>query len=121
MNAMQSLLDKKMLYLDLVSGAGGAVLYEVMRRGVGQFQWKAVHWFAVVAVLLARVIADYGYSTLVSATRRFGGTNLEFGLSSAVWFALILGFTRHNGKQALMLYGATLLVMMATARLTRWG
>ena len=54
MSAMQSLMDRNMLYLDVVSGTAGSFLASQLKQSGHKF--KA---FDVVAVLIARSIADF--------------------------------------------------------------
>ena len=121
MTAMQSLLDSKMMYLDLVSGVGGVLLANELKRG-------PTNLCLCVAglVLLSRVITDGLYHHLVSKTAKFGGSNLEFLASTVVWFLLVSVVKRQfklnlSYKQTWVLFGSTMLVMMATARVTHWG
>ncbi len=119
MTAMDSLYDKHMLYLDLVSGLGGAALYALVQNGLQHFKVSAIPFKAVFGVLLARVIVDYFYGTFISGKSMFGGSNQEFLYSSIVWFLLMSAM--FSFPKSILLYGCTLLVMMATARLTHWG
>jgi hypothetical protein len=119
MTAMDSLYDKPMLYLDLVSGVGGATLYALVQNGLKNFKITTIPFKAILGVLIARILVDYFYSTFISSKSIFGGSNQEFLYSSIVWFLLMS--VLFSFPQSILLYGCTLLVMMATARLTHWG
>ena len=119
MNAMQSLLDPGMLYLDILSGTFGSALANSSLKhknyGLG-----GVKMHDVVHVLIARIIVDYLFFTFVSKTKAFGGSMNEFLFSSALWFGtnLLLG---GSVKDNLVKFGTTFLVMLAIAKVTNWG
>ena len=122
MNAMQSLYDKHMLYLDVVSGIGGVFFYVLIQNGLRNFKFSMISSVLILAmggVLLSRVAVDFLYSKFISATFAFGGSNQEFIYSSIAWF-LLMG-TMFTFPKSVLLYLCTLLVMMATARVTHWG
>lgn len=140
MNAMESLKDLKMVGLDLVSGLGGCVLYGMVKKGLDNMSTKDFTnasksayidmVYSTFLVLVSRVIVDFLYYHLQSKTNRFGGTNLEFILSSIVWLLLMFSYkktmyplltTASLVNDVVIQYLATFLVMLATARLTGWG
>jgi hypothetical protein len=123
MNAMESLQDKNMVYLDLLSGFIGALLFLVMESGYLNinWNWKTVI-FGTLAVLVSRVIVDFIYYHTVSKTEKFGGTLKEFLISSAVWWVLafiMLGDLSLIEK--FIMYAMTFWSMLAISRLTHWG
>ena len=126
MTAMESLMDKNMLYLDLVSGVLGAMLSVVVVYGLDNYDYRMVPFLFILNVIIARVIVDFLYSKFVSSTEYFGGSNKEFIISSIVWFILAHLISKVSGydysvKYMVIVYLSTLLIMLATARLTHWG
>lgn len=123
MTAMQSLKDMNMIYLDLVAGLGGFALSHMLHNGVDSFSLNKVQWMPVLAVLGSRLVVDFLYHHMVSKSAKFGGSGMEFLLSSLVWYAVMTFVLMPNksNKRKMVLYASTVLVMMATARVTRWG
>ena len=125
MNAMESLKDKKMLYLDILSGISGLVLFFLIKNGMNNFKFEKCLIPVIFAVILARVIVDAIYHYAVSKTKTFGGSNSEFLWSSLLWFLMVIPFLhlcKHGGiKNSIILYICTLISMMAIARVTKWG
>lgn len=130
MNAMESLKDKKMLYLDIVSGLMGWLLYNALVKGLDKSQITSGDRTAIVvsilAVFVSRVIADYGYHSLVSKTKTFGGTHTEFLASAVVWLGLIYAYQYYKNKKidvksALTQLACTFIAMLAIAKLTGWA
>lgn len=140
MNAMESLKDPSMLYLDLVAGFGGCVLFAVLQKGAKNVSVKTFTkapvsmyvdmLFSTVLVLISRVIVDYSYYNLKSKTEYFGGSNEEFLYSSLVWLTLMSIYKKLMYpkkcmgmlmKEVVLQYLSTFLVMLATARVTGWG
>lgn len=119
MTAVQSLKDPHMLYLDVVSGIGGLVLYNLIRDGKASFRVSKIDWKLILVVLISRVIVDFSYSRLVSRTAFFGGSNNEFIFSSLVFIAITTYLMGMN--KSMTLYASTALVMFAVARATHWG
>lgn len=123
MTALESLMDKNMLYLDITSGVLGLFLAISLKDGLNHY-----HWYFVLAVIVARLIIDFVYHKFISETDMFGGSNLEFILSSIAWVVLFLiyNYINKEGKTVPMkeigiLYLTTVLSMMAIARATHWG
>ena len=121
MTAEQSLKDPNMLYLDIVSGVGGLVLYNLIQNGKASFSVSNIDWKLIFVVLLSRIIVDYVYSMVVSQTAFFGGSNNEFIFSSLIFIAIHTYLIGMNVNDSMTLYASTALVMFAVARLTHWG
>ena len=125
MNAMESLKDKNMLYLDLLSGITGLILFFLIKNGMNNFSFEKCLIPIIFAVILARVVVDAVYYYTVSKTESFGGSNGEFLWSSLLWFLMVVPYIMYfcNGgvKNSVILYTCTFFSMMALARLTRWA
>jgi|GEM_PF-6235934 len=126
MTAMQSLKDPKMLYLDISAGVFGLILFNLVTHGQSKFDIKKYPLHLAAMVLVARVIVDFMYNTFVSKTDQYGGSNLEFFASSAMWFMIMYFMNKQmdhglSMKNIAVLYAMTLLAMFAIARLTHWG
>jgi len=140
MNAMESLKDMNMLYLDLISGLGGCVLFSMVKKGTNNITTKTFMntptkvyvdiVFSTVLVLISRIIVDFSYYHLKSKTENFGGSNKEFLYSSLVWLALMSVYKKlmYPKKSTVVLmkdivlqYLVTFLVMLSTAKVTGWG
>lgn len=119
MNALESLLDKNMLYLDIVSGTAGSYLNSQLKTG------SMFDIIDVPMVLISRGIVDYTYYLLISRTRQFGGSNLEFILSSLVWFGLMSLYKLYSKSttysQIAVKFLMTFIVMLSVAKVTQWG
>jgi len=125
MNAMESIKDKNMLYLDLASGAAGLVLFNLVMNGIESFKADRYPLYLAAFVLIARVVTDYSYHIGVSKTKVYGGTTLEFVGSSMTWFAMVWALSQcclpsFKGKQIAVLYLSTVVSMMAISRVTGW-
>ena len=121
MTAMESLKDPHMLYLDIASGLGGLVLYNLVENGKASFKFSNINWKLALVVLISRIIIDFSYSKLISDTDSFGGSNSEFIYSSLLFFAIIFGLFKLGMNKSITLYVSTALVMFAVARVTHWG
>lgn len=64
-------------------------MYSVIKSGINNFKLTSVPLIPVIAVLIARVVTDFLYDKFGHNPDSFGGSNMEFILSSVVWFALI--------------------------------
>ena len=118
MTASQSLRDPHMVYLDIAAGLGGLVLYNLIE---GNRKFSKLDLKLVVIVLISRLIVDFIYSVMISDTDSFGGSNMEFIASSVLWFVIITSFMSVKREKAFTMYGSTVLVMLAVARITHWG
>lgn len=122
MTAMESLMCVNMVYLDIIAGLGGLVLATLINKGIGNFDFKKLLLRLVPLVLVSRIIVDYIYSKTVSEQEMFGGSNKEFIISSVVWLVLLkLVVPKQSNQHNVVLYLSTVLVMLATARVTHWG
>ena len=126
MTAMESLTDLPMLYLDVTSGVLGLILFNLVTHGRNNFSVSKYPFHLAAMVLIARVVVDFLYHSLVSKTQAYGGTTLEFVAASATWFALMYFMNKGMGhglslQKIATLYATTLLAMFAIARVTHWG
>lgn len=126
MTAWDSVVSKDMIFLDLVSGIGGALLFIALRDGVKNFNIQKFQIVDIFAVVVARSVTDLGYHSLVSKTKNFGGSLEEFVISSIVWFLIKIAnqlILKQPIDPTMLVtqYLITFLVMLATARLTHWG
>ena len=129
MNAMESLLDPGMFYLDVLSGISGVVLASMLYAC--DLPQIGMHAGVVsMLVILSRGLVDAGYHYLVSPTDMFGGSVEQMIYSSLLWVVLFIGLEVLMNKETVPLeiakkvgiaYGSTLLFMMAIARITGWG
>ena len=123
MNAMESLKDPNMVYLDISAGISGFILTMMLMNGYRSATYPPALLPLVFLVLISRLIVDFLYYNLVSKTHHFGGSNEEFMWSSLVWFAIAFLYmnTMRQPVPVPILYASSVLCMMAIARLTHWG
>jgi hydrogenase-4 membrane subunit HyfE len=140
MTAMESLKDVNMIALDLVAGTTGLILFLLILNGIKNYTKTVTESGMsliplVFLVLISRIIIDFVYDKFVSKTNFFGGSNEEFIYSSLVWFVLAFVYVKFVTKKNKVfgttnttivyklvgLYISTVIMMMATARLTHWG
>ena len=127
MNAMESFKDPHMVYLDVVAGISGLVLTMMLLNGYKNTRIPLVLVPLMLFVLISRLLVDLYYYYFVSRTLNFGGSNMEFILSSIIWFVLSFIYlnatkNKYDGHIPLaLLYFSSVGCMMAIARLTHWG
>ena len=123
MNAMESLKDKNMLYLDIVSGVLGVFLYVMLRDGYKNFKLDKKMLPYMLTIILSRVIVDFVYYHAVSKTEMFGGSTKELAISTVVWFAMVYMLSRGKMKPIEMgvLFACLSVVLLAVAKVTNWG
>jgi hypothetical protein len=115
MNALESLKDEKMIYLDLLSGVLAEILMKFL---IPEHKFNPLN---IGLVLASRSIVDFLYYHIVSKTNAFGGTLLELGLSIPV-FVLLFKTVNPNFSGSLMKVGVVqIIVLFAMARVTGWA
>ena len=114
MNAIESLMDMKMLKLDLVAGLVAEMLVQFL------FPKYTFNPLNIVLILTSRAIVDSLYYHLVSKTKAFGGSTLELVLSIPV-FSLLFKMFNPGGGIGIGHGLIFIIVLFATARVTGWG
>ena len=121
MNALESLMDPHMLYLDLSTGVLGSIIAQFIISGKDRFNIYNINLGLIFSILFARITTDFLYYNLVSKTYKFGGSISEFVFSIALWFILIFTMFKMKIYNALITFSSMILSMFAIARLTGWG
>lgn len=123
MTAIESLMDRNMLMLDIVSGYIGSMLGNMLNKsGYSSLDLTAVHWIDFFAIFLARAIADILYHYFVSDTDQFGGSMQEAVAGAVMWFFIMRFFKPNASMQQLAVqFVSTTIVLFAVARVTGWG
>jgi hypothetical protein len=127
MNALESFQDPHMVYLDITAGIAGFVLTMMLLDGYKDFTLPPILIPLVFMALISRLVVDLFYYYVVSKKVAFGGSNLEFFMSSVIWFCLVVlyvALTKTNQFKVVqipILYISSVLCMMAIARMTHWG
>lgn len=123
MNALESLKDKKMLYLDVVSGVLGVVLFFMVKDGYKNFKFENKMVPLMTTILISRIIVDAVYYYAVSKTESFGGSTKELVISSVLWFVIVymLSEGKMKPEEMVVLFICLSVVLLAVARLTHWG
>lgn len=116
MTAMESIKDENMLILDLASGVAGLLVCKAMGGKLKGMKLDKKMVMVSLMVLVSRVLVDAAYHYLVSETDKFGGSDKELVLSSAVWFVLMMGVMAYKPHDAVMLYLCTIVSMMAISK-----
>lgn len=116
MNAMESLMDMKMLQLDLIAGLVAEMLVKLL------FPKYTFNPLNISLIIASRAIVDSLYYYLVSKTNAFGGSMLEFVLSIPVFSLLFKMFNPRAGVVGGFGHGLIFIaVLFAVARVTGWG
>jgi hypothetical protein len=121
MNAMESLLDPGMFYLDITTGITSSLLNAALHKGIVNVTLADIQPVLVPLVLISRAVVDFLYYYFVSKKEHFGGSMLEFVLGGALWLVLVRLCVGLNLRDMAILFGSTLVMLLAIARLTHWG
>jgi hypothetical protein len=121
MNALESLLDPHMIYLDITTGILGVIIAQLVIVGKNKFNIYNSSIYLLFSILIARIITDFLYYYLVSKTYSFGGSVSEFGYSIVMWFLLTGIMLKMSMNDTLLTFFSMILTMFAIARVTGWG
>ena len=125
MTALESLKDKKMLYLDISAGALGLFTTYQMSCG-NKLNINYLILLVIIFILISRIFVDF-VAHIITPESAFGGSNAEFLYSSLVYIIITSIFIKYNDfdKQDTFmipkLFLNSVVSMMGIARMTRWG
>ncbi len=123
--AMDSLTNRNMVYLDIVSGLFGTLLFVSLKDSIYNFNFEHFESIDVFSFLIARSLTDFFYAKFISDTNDYKSSTSEFTFTSIIWLIFKLCYTKiisksFNINDVFLQYFSIIFVMSAVNNLTNW-